>query len=263
MKISTLKLLFVIVFLLLTRFAFAVCTTTPSIEVVKYMGKVGASDQIGISFRLSPSGTNDGGTCVRISGVAFNITITRKNGHQDSGTVTVDTTTGGIDSPRNAIITIPRGVLETDPVSYALHMNAASRLTMKFPSINTTRSASGQVQSTEENFDCCPKLDINSLLLQSSSNGIDHILVSSKLTISNQCLITTGSATYTITVTHQSGQSCIGSKAVPPTNLDTVVDVPCVDSTPVTGTTGKLVINLQPNVTGIAPSLNPSKTGQF
>lgn len=90
------------------------CKTTLSISSVQYQGKDNGKDKILVSWNA----TKPQSTCVSIFEFRVDVKINRKHGNVDSASKTV----GG--SATNALIEIPRALLETDPVSFDVKLVA-------------------------------------------------------------------------------------------------------------------------------------------
>jgi hypothetical protein len=116
------------------------CVARALIEVVKiqYQGKDSGNDKVYVEWRdggASPCVYFGGGFDVpgqsNIAPFGYEVTVkvTRKNGHEDSGKLKSALVVNG-NQVLTEVITIPRGLLETDPVSFEVKVRTTVGLVM-------------------------------------------------------------------------------------------------------------------------------------
>lgn len=116
------------------------CVTRTSIEVekVQYQGKDSGNDKVYVEWRdgaVSPCVYFGGGFDVpgqsNITPFGYEVTVKvkRKNGHQDTATSKKATVVNG-NQVLTEVITIPRGLLETDPVSFEVKVRTTVGVVM-------------------------------------------------------------------------------------------------------------------------------------
>jgi hypothetical protein len=92
----------------------AECKPALNISSVQYVGKDDGKDKILVSWNA----TKPQSTCVSIVEFRVDVKINRKHGNVDSASKTVS------GSATNALVEIPRALLETDPVSFDVRLVA-------------------------------------------------------------------------------------------------------------------------------------------
>jgi hypothetical protein len=116
------------------------CVTRTSVEVekVQYQGKDSGNDKVYVEWRdgaVSPCIYFGGGFDVpgqsNITPFGYEVTVKvkRHNGHEDTGTSKKATVVNGSQALTD-VVTIPRGLLETDPVSFDVKVRTTIGLVM-------------------------------------------------------------------------------------------------------------------------------------
>jgi hypothetical protein len=116
------------------------CVTRALVKVVKvqYQGKESGNDKVYVEWRdggASPCVYFGGGfdvpgqSTITPFGYEVTVKIKRKNGHEDTGTSKSATVVNG-NQLLTDVITIPRGLLETDPVSFDVKVRTTVGLVM-------------------------------------------------------------------------------------------------------------------------------------
>ena len=190
------------------------CLPTLSITNVKYLGKDSSGDdRFEVPFQIS---TNR--TCVGPDQLGFTLTltITRKNGHTDSKT---NAGFAPLSNPQTVII--PRGALETDPVTYSANLSAKLKALVT-PKTTRVSTAATVGASSDQSLACCPKIPnvtvqsiVNPPLVNKDSVKVDWTYTQST------CVQLTGT-NVTVKTTHQDQSTCSGSQVVTDPNARTV-----------------------------------------
>lgn len=153
------------------------CGDGLSIVSVTYQGKVQGNDHVQVVFDASINSP-----CARLGagplqdnfgGYVVTVKVTRKNGHQDTGTdhhIKASFPSGR----QTVVVVVPRGVLETDPVSYDASVKASFgelfRKTLTLTGTGLPRVGAGvAIATTTSSFDsfrpdeCFPSIQVNDL----------------------------------------------------------------------------------------------------
>lgn len=157
-----------------------------SIVSVTYKGKVQGDDHVEVVFdaainspcaRLGAGPVQD-----NFGGYVVTVKVTRKNGHQDSGTdhhIKASFPSGR----QTLVVVVPRGVLETDPVSYEASVKASFgelfHKTVTLTGVGLPRVGAGvQTTTTTSSFDtfrpdeCFPGIQVNDLKFNSGERRV-------------------------------------------------------------------------------------------
>jgi len=177
------------------------CTGQLDITSVTYSGKSSGDDIVKVTYTFT--GSSAGEHCLVATKIRFRVTVTRKNGHQDTGEQTFA-------NSLSADVHVPRGVFETDPVSFKVDSSVTDFQVKVAPS--TVKSSSGQTisQTADQQRVCCPKVDTVTIQsLGKEKNGVDDLVkVNWTTQLGNlDCLNVTGTKVSVRTI-HVSGASC-------------------------------------------------------
>ena len=166
------------------------------VEKVQYQGKDSGNDKVYVEWRdggASPCVYFGGGFDVpgqsNITPFGYEVTVkvTRKNGHEDSGKSKRATVVNG-NQLLTDVITIPRGLLETDPVSFevtlrttvGLVMTQTDRLTGNGAPVlqNATQKFTGHTTVPNQLGTCFPILQVPALgFLPGSGSTPDRVTI--------------------------------------------------------------------------------------
>lgn len=166
------------------------------VEKVQYQGKSSGDDKVYVEWRdggASPCVYFGGGLDVpgqsNIAPFGYEVTVkvTRKNGHQDSGKSKKALVVNG-NQVLTDVITIPRGLLETDPVSFEVKVRTTvgvvmvqtDRLTGNGPPVlmNSTQKFTGHTTVPIQLGTCFPILQVPALgFLPGSGSTPDQVTI--------------------------------------------------------------------------------------
>jgi hypothetical protein len=167
------------------------CGASLSIVSVTYKGKVQGDDLVEVVFDAainSPCARLGAGVVQdNFGGRVITVKVTRKNGHQDTGT---DHSQKSDFPPGRStrLVVVPRGLLETDPVSYEASVKASfgelfhktitlsgSGLPAVGPGVQTTTTTFSRDQFRPD--ECFPSIQVTDLKFNSGVHVADTVTV--------------------------------------------------------------------------------------
>lgn len=184
------------------------CTPTVSITSVQYAGKDDRKDKVLVTWNaVKPTSP-----CVDFTEFRVDLRVVRKLGHEDSGSKTFS------GSERSGLIEVPRGTLETDPVSFDVTISA--RVTAeKDKSVKVTGNGAPSIASAAQSplgssSQCDPSIKVTTLnFFPASTPTKDAVGIFWDASIADPCLAFSR-FTASIKVTRADGSVQTGSSGV-------------------------------------------------
>lgn len=183
------------------------CRASLEITSVKFLGKADKTDR----FLVEWSATGPQSSCVRFFTFDVSLSITRKRGHVDTGSVKDVPGTS-----RKAIVEIPRGTVETDAASFKASLTGrttgSGEQTIELKGKGAPVLAAGAASPAGRSQPCTPSLRFEKVNFFPNQGGKDVIGVFWNADANSPCLSFT-SANATVRMTRVDGR--VENKTVP------------------------------------------------